>query len=140
MADEIVTTDYTLIIDGAAVDEIIHSPTGPVFRYIFERGQDVQDLAKVQVGKRTGRLADSIVKRFSTNGDGVEVLVGSDVDYARLHHDGTRPHEIVARRAETLTFFWPKVGAVVHFPRVHHPGTKPNHYLTDPLHAVFHTV
>lgn len=38
---------------------------------------------------------------------------------------GTRPHEIVARNAKALSFFWPRVGARVAFKRVMHPGTRP---------------
>lgn len=37
---------------------------------------------------------------------------------------GTRPHEIVVRRAKALVFFWPKVGKKVAFLRVNHPGFK----------------
>lgn len=38
--------------------------------------------------------------------------------------EGTKPHEIVARNAPVLAFFWPKINAMFFGPRVNHPGTK----------------
>lgn len=128
--------DFTVIVDGAEVEQIVRSEKGDVFRYLFRKGQDVQDLAKMQVGKRTGTLERSIVKRFGHTDDDLEVVVGSDLGYARMHHDGTRPHQIIAKPGGVLTFYWPKAGRVVSFRSVNHPGTKANPYLTDPLRTV----
>jgi len=129
-------TDIEIIIDGAEVEKIVSSDQGPTFRYLFRKGQDVQDRARVQVGKRTGRLEQSIVKRFGHIDGDLEVLIGSDLDYARLHHDGTREHEIFAKNGRGLSFYWPKAGRFVVFRSVHHPGTRPNPYLADPLREV----
>ena len=130
------TGSFQTIIDGAEVEKIVRSDNGDVFRYLFRKGQDVQDRAKVQVGKRTGRLEQSIVKRFGHADGDLEVLIGSDVDYARLHHDGTREHEIYAKNGRALSFYWPKAGRVVTFRSVHHPGTRPNKFLSEPLREV----
>lgn len=43
---------------------------------------------------------------------------------------GTRPHEIKAKNAKFLSFFWPKVGKQMFLKKVNHPGTKANNYLT----------
>jgi hypothetical protein len=51
-----------------------------------------------------------------------------------MHHQGTRPHIIVPRRAQTLRFY--SRGRIVYSKLVHHPGTKPNRYLTDNLRRV----
>lgn len=37
---------------------------------------------------------------------------------------GTRPHEIRAKKAKALAFFWPAVGANVFVQSVKHPGTR----------------
>jgi hypothetical protein len=107
-----------------------------VFRYLFRQATDVQDLAKVQVGKKTGKLERSIVKRVGRIDGDLEILVGSELSYALIHHNGTRPHQIVARPGHPLTFYWPKAGRVVTFRKVNHPGTRPNPYLADPLRTV----
>lgn len=68
--------------------------------------------------------------------------VGSNVAYARIVHDGAKPHIIAPRRRRGLKFYWPAgvgnpplvVGRVVCFKgRVHHPGHKSNRYLMIPL-------
>lgn len=38
--------------------------------------------------------------------------------------EGTKPHEIVAKNATVLAFFWPKINAMFFGPRVNHPGNK----------------
>lgn len=63
--------------------------------------------------------------------NGAYATVGTNLSYARMVHDGTRPHQIVARNARAL--FWP--GAAHPVRSVNHPGYKGNPYLTDALDA-----
>lgn len=123
----------TIRIESSKVRGLMTDPNGPVGRDNFRRATNVQTAARRQVGVRSGLLRRSIVKRgptVNTKG-GLTTTVGSDSDYALLHHEGTRPHEIVPASAKVLHF---KVGGVDIFTRhVNHPGTKPNHYLTDNL-------
>lgn len=42
--------------------------------------------------------------------------------------DGTKAHDIVARNAPVLSFFWARIGRQAFFPRVHHPGFAGIHY------------
>jgi len=58
-------------------------------------------------------------------------IVGTNLKYARMVHDGTRPHVITARKAKAL--FWP--GARHPVRSVRHPGTKARPFLTDALTA-----
>lgn len=51
--------------------------------------------------------------------------VTSKPKHALFLDKGTKPHEIRAKRAKVLAFFWPKVGSMVFTRRVSHPGTKP---------------
>lgn len=70
-----------------------------------------------------GRLRRSI--RFDLSGS-VASFVASQV--AEFVIGGTEPHEIFARNAPVLHFYWAKVGGFVSFARVSHPGTKPNDF------------
>jgi hypothetical protein len=120
-----------------------------VAKALLVAGQIVKQGAKQRVGvysppagdpnpprrsRRPGTLRDSIVTRLVEDSQtGVAVLVGSEDPIALLHHEGTVPHIIRARRKPFLVFYWPKVGRVVRFKQVNHPGTKPNRYLADSL-------
>lgn len=50
----------------------------------------------------------------------------ADTPYAVYVSEGTRAHEIRPRRANVLSFYWPKRGATVFFAKVNHPGTAAN--------------
>jgi hypothetical protein len=90
--------------------------------------------AKAQVGVRTGALRASIHMRHLRDSRGQYVKIGSGLDYALLHHNGTRPHIIRPDRAKVLRFV--RGGKVIFAHSVRHPGTKANRYLTDNLKLV----
>jgi len=77
----------------------------------------------IEAPKKTGDLARSIT--VTKHGD--TYVVAPTVPYAVYVERGTRPHEIVARRARALHFVWR--GAPVFFRRVMHPGTQPNPFI-----------
>jgi hypothetical protein len=64
------------------------------------------------------------------------VVVGTNVQYARAVHFGSRPHIIRPVRKKML--FWK--GAAHPVRVVHHPGTKPHPFLADGLRAALPTV
>jgi hypothetical protein len=106
---------------------------GPVGRDLLARGRRVQYAAQRQVGVRTDRLRQSIrVAWFRTARGDLGVRVGSNINYALMHHTGTRPHVIRPRHAKMLRFV-NKSGMIVFAKVVHHPGTRPNRYLSDNL-------
>lgn len=136
-----------VVMNPVAVAGFLRDKNGPVLRELIVLGNRVKLGAQKQVGvhkptpgerrlRRPGTLRDSIVTRIVEQGDSPAVKVGSEDPIALLHHEGTPPHIIRARRAPMLVFYWPKVGQVVAFKKVNHPGTFPNHYLTDPLEAL----
>jgi hypothetical protein len=49
---------------------------------------------------------------------------------------GTAAHEIAARNASALFFFWEKIGKNVAFQRVHHPGFAGIHYTQNAFDAM----
>lgn len=110
------------------------TPGGMVGQYLDNRGKALVRLAKGQVGVDTGALKRSIDHNVSVNRGGLIVKVTAHNKKALMHHQGTRPHVISARRAQALRFKWH--GRIVYARSVNHPGTRPNRYLTDNLPKV----
>lgn len=88
--------------------------------------------AKILAPVGTGRLRSSIrLERRSTFGLRQRWTVGSDVEYAPMVNDGTKPHIIRPKRANALRF---KVGGKTVFAKVvHHPGTRARPFLDRAL-------
>jgi hypothetical protein len=91
--------------------------------------------AKILAPVDTGRLRASIrVERRSILGFRNRWTIGSDVDYAPMVHDGTRPHIIRPKNAKALRF---RVnGRVVYARVVRHPGTRARPFLDRALREV----
>lgn len=124
-----------VVFNKPAMDEMLRNPSGMVGRYIAERARRVVVAAKMQAGVKTGRLKNSIHMRHMRGGPaGQYVMVGSNLHYALLHHEGTKPHLIVPNRSTVLRFS--SGGRVIYTHAVRHPGTRPNRYLTDNLYLV----
>lgn len=81
-----------IILDHAGLFELLRSPSGEVARDALRRGNRVQELARILVPKRTGRLATSISVRLVPRLGGVAVQIGSSLDYALYQHEGTGIH------------------------------------------------
>lgn len=118
----------------AEMDFLLKSPAGPVGRYLARKGRLVLAAAKAQVGVRSGALRASLHMRHLRDSRGQFVRIGSPLDYALAHHEGTRPHLITPNRAQVLRFT--RGTTVVYAHSVMHPGTKPNRYLTNNLRLV----
>lgn len=126
------------IKDPVGWHHVTESRSGPFGINMLSRGQRLRLLSMRQVGVDTGRLRSSIHTNFSNSNAGsrasIIVRVGSNNPIALLHHEGTKAHEIVPRRAKVLRF--PQNGMIRYAMRVWHPGTRPNRYLTDNLSKV----
>jgi hypothetical protein len=115
--------------------ELNHSH-GTVGRHLHRTANHITQLAKIQVGKKTGKLAKSIrFEHIPRNALGPRVKVGAYTTYAMAHHQGTRPRIIVPRHPGGALIFR-KGPRVIITKVVRHPGTKPNRYLTDPMRRV----
>ena len=123
-----------VIIRKAELDFMLNNPSGEVGRYLAKKGRIVQAAARAQVGVRTGALRASIHMRHLRDSRGQYVKIGSALNYALLHHEGSKPHLIVPKRATVLKFA--TRGRMVYAHAVMHPGTKANRYLTDNLKLV----
>lgn len=118
-------------INDAVLDHYLNMPDGQVGKYLSKKGTLIVTAARAQVGKRTGRLALSIHKRQMRVGRYQQLRVGSVVNYALAHHEGTKPHMIVAKDAQMLRFT--SGSRVIYTRMVRHPGTRANKYLSDNL-------
>lgn len=155
---------YTTL-DELAMWWLLEGPDGPVMTDMLERAERIKHYAASRVRPSrvrggVGRFDDnakslrdvgeafigeaSIGDRasagivagasISTSG-GVVGIVRFAKRYATWYDQGTRPHQIRARNATVLSFYWAKAGGMVAFPKVNHPGTKPTRFLSDALVA-----
>jgi hypothetical protein len=122
-----------IIYDGP-LDRLLNDPDGDVGRHLAKKGRLIQAAAKGQVGVRTGALRSSIHMRHLRDARGQYVKIGSSLNYALMHHEGTRPHLIFPTRSRVLRFV--TRGRLVFTHLVRHPGTRANKYLTDNLKLV----
>lgn len=97
--------------------------------------RQVVNRARVLAPVRTGRLRASIrSERRGFFGLRLRWTVGSDVEYASMVNDGTRPHIIRPVRKQALKF---RIGGRTVFATVvHHPGTRPRPFLDRALREV----
>lgn len=124
----------TVVFREAKLDRFLNAPGGKVGRYLSRKGKVVKAAAKGQVGVRTGALRQSIHMRHLRDSRGQYIKIGSPLPYARMHHEGTKPHMIYPVRAQKLVFM--TRGRLVFTHAVRHPGTKANKYLTDNLKLI----
>jgi hypothetical protein len=127
-----------VIIHEVEMRRLLSSPSGPVIRDMLRRGVRVQAKARRFVGVDTGRLRSSITVSLVAAGTKIAVRVGTNVQYALWHHEGTgiygpRHQPIRPVRAKVLVFK-PKGSSVTVFARQvrGQPGTK---FLTRALGA-----
>lgn len=119
------------VLNYPEFEHLTKSPQGDVGKFLRKRAQVLQALAQRQVGVKSGALRRSIRYQVVRDSKGLVATVGSNNRIALMHHNGTKPHIILPRYAQTLRFY--SHGRIVYSKMVHHPGTKPNKYLTDNL-------
>jgi hypothetical protein len=121
-----------VILYPSAMDMMLKSPVGEVGRYLAGRARLIVVGARGQVGKKTGKLQASIHSRQSRTAYGQMVWIGSTVEYALAHHEGTKPHIIRPDKAKALRFT--SGSRIIYSRAVKHPGTRANRYLKDQLY------
>lgn len=124
----------TFVKNPVGWDQMVRGPQGPVARTLLQRGRRLTTLARHQAGFHSGKLYRSMHYQLMPYRGSLQVQVGSDVKYALMHHQGTRPHHIFPKRAKMLRFA--RYGRINYRLHVYHPGTRPNRFLTDNLPAV----
>lgn len=112
---------------------VIEAGMGIVVPRLDRLGDRIDANARGRVNVRSGGLKRSIGHRVFRRGNAAVLREQATAPHAKFVHDGTGPHEIRARNARALRFYWPKAGRVVYFKRVQHPGYKGNPYLRDAI-------
>lgn len=123
------------VIFYPSMDHMLLSPDGDVGKHLARKGRLVLALARAQVGVRTGALRMSLHMRHLRDARGQYLWIGSDLNYALVHHEGSKPHIITPNRRKMLKF--QTRGQTVFAHAVRHPGTRANRYLSDNLKYVF---
>jgi len=125
-----------LVIYKPVLEEFLNGSNGPVWKDLDKRTRKTVTEARRQVGYKTGTLRRSIYYKHSRNSLGHVIKIGSDVEYAYMHHQGTRPHIILPKGDHEFLRF--SMGTRIVYTRlVNHPGTKPNRFLSQPLRNNF---
>jgi hypothetical protein len=93
----------------------------------------IKNRSQIETPVNTGNLRSRTQKTMRARRTYVLGTVENKVKYARWVHEGTRAHDIVARRKQALRFESPK-GFIRFAKRVHHPGTKPRPFLTSAMY------
>lgn len=139
------TVTYSHRLDLAAVQRLLTSSNGGVVRDLLRRGLLVETQAKRNLGgiggpKRvdTGRLRASIATQVVHRNGAPAVIVGTNVNYAILVHEGTgiygpRHAPIRPRRAKRLRFKPKGSRRFVYARQVR--GMAPNRFLVNALAA-----
>lgn len=123
-----------VVFRSTVIENYLDMPGGQVGRYLARKGRLIEAAAKRQVGVSTGALRSSIHMRHMTDPRGQYIKVGSSLSYARMHHEGTKPHLIRPNTAHMLRFV--SRGQIVFAHMVRHPGTPANRYLTDNMRRI----
>lgn len=119
-------------LDRADLRRVIRDASA---RELRTAGRQVVNRAKVLAPVDTGRLRASIEGSLNRTWTlRPRFTVGSNVEYAPMVHDGTRPHVIRPRNARALRFV--VGGRVVYARVVHHPGTRARPFLDRALAEV----
>lgn len=130
----------------AAEHHAFRAPTGMVGMWTKQQAEKVAAHSRLVTAPRpgvgkgyaTGETVANIRVRGPVIGrSGPEAEVAAVTDHGIHLHEGTPPHEIKARVANKMVFFWHKAGRVVSASKVFHPGTKANPFLVKALRHVF---
>lgn len=91
---------YRLILDGAAMDELLRGPTGPVMQNGNRVGDAIIARARTKINRRTQgptaagasgiTLANTLVKRWAVGERGPELSIVAMADYAYWVHEGNK--------------------------------------------------
>jgi hypothetical protein len=110
----------------------VEGDPAPLWAALHTKGAYAVTQAKRKVGVKTGALRNSIHMKHTGNVTGQYLWIGSKLPYAYLHHQGTKPHPIVATNPGGVLIFT-KGTRLIRTPMVAHPGTRANWYLRAQL-------
>lgn len=121
-----------LVLYKPIINFELRSNFGTVGQYMHKVANRVAQRARRQVGVDTGRLRASIKFKHIRRAGEAAVKIGAYTPYARMHHEGTKPHIITPNKPGGQLVF-ARGSRIIRTNIVRHPGTKPNRYLTDQI-------
>lgn len=128
-----------VVLNRPALNNLLRSPQGEVAQEVNRITRRIEARAKTKVGVDTGRLRSSIQRTLTVEGSRVVGRVGSSVQYAAYHHQGTGIYGPKGRpiRPKNGPFlvFTPKGSRSPVFAR-QVSGSKPNPFLVEALREV----
>lgn len=124
----------TLILSQSEIRRTFTDPASAPRVLVARLASRTAERARAEAPARTGALRNSIQPEPTTlAGDTIRGGVRAAAEYGIFVHEGTRPHPIVAVRAQALRFVMN--GQVVYAKSVKHPGTRPDRFFLRALNA-----
>lgn len=128
-----------VVMDEAALRELLYGPTGPIMADLGRRGRNVESEAKRLAPVDKGRLRADIWSEVGIVDGAPTARIGSSVDYALEVHEGTGIYGPTGRRitpksAKALRWQGRGAGGAVRFARSV-AGSPPRRYLRNALPA-----
>lgn len=121
-------------IDWAAVERMLHSPTGMVGRDLQRRaGAVAAEARRTAPGSMPSRITGPDVGRRGTD---LSASITSNHHATIWVTQGTRPHQIRPVRARALRFT--VGGRIVFAKHVNHPGNRAADFMNKALHKALH--
>lgn len=128
------------IVYPAEIDRILRMPGGPVGvsvrRLSLNIAKEAETIARRELGnrhpsdaKRTGNYARRFRVEVTRAAGGFEFIISNNAKYAAVLEEGSRPHEIRAKRAKYLRFRSRRTGQMVTVKVVNHPGQKKGYFI-----------
>lgn len=87
------------------VERFIHSPDGPLWRWLFRFGNRVRNGAVLRANVRTGNMRARMYLTMRDSAAGPVARIGNDAAYARYVHEGRG--EIIAPPGHVLRWVAP---------------------------------
>lgn len=128
------------IVYPAEIDRILRMPGGPVGvsirRLSLDIAKEAENIARRELGnrhpsdaKRTGNYARRFRVEVARVAGGFEFVISNNAKYAAVLEEGSRPHEIRAKKAKYLRFRSRRTGQMVTVKVVNHPGQKKGYFI-----------
>ena len=116
-------------VDDEGLEKALLQKAGTIKREAGNLGKDLTDIAfkwvQREAPRKTGRLKGSGIEKGYTGSGGWVFASKARVPYMDFVIDGTRPHLIVPKSRQALS--WP--GGAHPVKKVRHPGTKSNPFV-----------
>lgn len=121
--------DVKISVNFNGLDKAFVQKQNMMNSQVSKLARDLTDIAykwvQREAPRKTGNLKARGIRKSISGNTGIVFTSKADVKYVDWVIDGTRPHDIVPKRKQALS--WP--GGSHPVKRVHHPGTRSNPFV-----------